>query len=171
VATVVDGTVTDTVVGVAALTVGVTADRTDTVCAVTSAASWPVCVRVSESDEVASCAPADLGAVSTSGDDSRVPVVPDPFAVTALSVLASAGCSEFFAVSVAADVLSPVFCWADTVEVGPVDDVEVDVDEEPDVPVAAVVAPVSVVSVVAELSALVDCAESEVSVGEAVATP
>jgi hypothetical protein len=86
-------------------------------------------------------------------------------------VLASAGCSEFFAVSVAADVLSPVFCWADTVEVGPVDDVEVDVDEEPDVPVAAVVAPVSVVSVVAELSALVDCAESEVSVGEAVATP
>ncbi|HKP43731.1 hypothetical protein [Mycobacterium sp.] len=70
-------------------------------------------------------------------------------------------------------MLSPVFCWADTVEVGPVDD-DVDAeeaDEEPDVPLAAVVAPVAVVSVVAELSVLVDCAESVVSAGAAVAIP
>jgi hypothetical protein len=114
--------------------------------------------------------------VSTSGVASRVLDESEPFAVLVLSVIAAAAGPDLFSVSVAAVVLSPVFCCADTVEVGPVeDDVDDDVDSddvvsEPDVPVVVVVvvAPVPVVVVAAELSALVDWVESVVS---AVATP
>jgi len=121
----VDGTVTETVVGVATLTVGVTADRTDTLCAVTSVAVSLRLVCVFDSaDEVAWCVVPDLSVVSTSGVAT---FELDAFVLPAVSVVASVGCSDFFSASAAEVVLSPVFCWADTVEVGPVDD---DVDAE-----------------------------------------
>ncbi|HJT90451.1 MAG TPA: hypothetical protein VJ777_00695 [Mycobacterium sp.] len=175
-------TVADAVVGVATVTVVVAAagvvvavaDLTDTVCAETSAPlfSRSICVRASESDESPSRSALGVVAVSSWIASTGSPA-PDPVDASALSALdVVAGAS-----SVPLSAPSSVFCWADTVDVGPTEDsdgedVDVDADdggETSEDPVLVVAPPLASLSVVAAPVVLVDCVESVAS-GAAVAT-